>query len=225
VINRLKISFVVVFLTALLTACDDAPPTNDIGKLELSMAGTESISDDFNSESSAWKFFDGTWGFRKSDSKDNGVLAQVDSNLGRRVFPLALWQQSQFSDVDVSVRFKPVSGEMDASGGLVFRAKDEGNYYIVRANSLEDNFRLYTFTDGNRSKIASTAVPIPALGQWHTIRVVALGSHIQVYLNDILYIDHQDTTFSQGYVGIWTKADAVTEFDDLVVRGFPVTTQ
>jgi hypothetical protein len=214
-----------VILITVLIACDDAPPSDDVSKLEFPVTGVEIISDDFNSESSNWQFFEGNWVFRKSESSEDGVLAQVNSQLGRRVFPLALWQQSQFSDVDVSIRFKPVSGEMDASGGLVFRAQDEGNYYIVRANSLEDNFRLYTFTDGNRSKIASTAVPVPALGEWHTIRVVAVGSHIQVYLNNTLYIDHQDTTFSQGYVGVWTKADAVTKFDDLVVRGLSVAAQ
>jgi len=108
---------------------------------------------------------------------------------------------------------------MDASGGIVFRARDGQNYYIARANSLEDNIRLYTFIDGHRSQIAGTAVPAPALGKWHTLRVVALGSHIQVYLNGTLYIDHQDQTFAGGYVGLWTKADAITDFDDLIVRG------
>ncbi len=217
---RNLISMLVVVLAGMLAACDGPPPAADVVRLELPAAGVEQISDSFDGEPGNWMFFDGSWAFLNRDG--NGVLAQTAGDLGRRVFPLALWKQRRFSDVDVTVRFKPISGEMDASGGIVFRARDGGNYYVARANSLEDNFRLYTFIDGRRSQIAGSHAEPPALGQWHTLRAVAIGPHIQVYLDGKLYIDHEDQTFTDGYVGVWTKADAVTDFDDLTVKGVAV---
>jgi 3-keto-disaccharide hydrolase len=121
-----------------------------------------------------------------------------------------------YTDVDVSTRFKPISGREDASGGIVFRFSD-GRYYVVRANALEDNFRLYYYDRGRR-QLASARVQPPALGQWHTLRVVAIGDHIQAYFNGQLLLDHHDARFRSGQVGLWTKADSVTAFDDLIVR-------
>ncbi len=222
-LNRYAVFIAVGFLGGLLSACDDAPPSSDLRHIELPSIGAVAVTDSFSIGAGGWQFFDGTWVYRQSD--DNGVLAQTADDLGRRVFPLALWKKHRFTATDASVRFKPISGEMDASGGIVFRARDGGNYYIARANSLEDNIRLYTFIDGKRSQIAGTTIPAPALGEWHSLRAVAVGSHIQIYLNGTLYIDHQDETFSEGYVGLWTKADAVTDFDDLIVKGLPVNTE
>jgi hypothetical protein len=122
-----------------------------------------------------------------------------------------------YADVDVTMKFRPMSGRQDASGGIVFRFTD-GKYYVVRANALEDNFRLYYYDRGRR-EIASARVKAPALGQWHTVRVVAVGDHIQGWLNGRLYLDHHDARFKMGRVGLWTKADSVTAFDDLTVRG------
>jgi hypothetical protein len=122
-----------------------------------------------------------------------------------------------YADVDVSMKFRPMSGRQDASGGIVFRFTD-GKYYVARANALEDNFRLYYYDRGRR-EIASARVKAPALGQWHTVRVVAVGDHIQAWLNGRLYLDHHDSRFKTGRVGLWTKADAITAFDDLTVRG------
>jgi hypothetical protein len=120
------------------------------------------------------------------------------------------------SDADISVKFKPISGREDASGGIVFRF-DQGRYYVLRANALEDNFRLY-FYDRGRRQIATTNVKAPTLGQWHTIRLVALGDHMQAWLNGALYLDHRDTRLKSGRVGLWTKADSVTAFGGLTVR-------
>lgn len=146
----------------------------------------------------------------------NAVLAQTATD---RDFPVALLPEPALGDMEVQVRFRPISGKVDASGGIVFRARDARNYYLVRANSLEDNFRLYRIEDGRRHQIASTRTKAPSLGAWHTLRVVAVGDHIQGFLNGELLIDHRDSGLAAGRVGLWTKADAVTEFDDLVVRG------
>src|SRR5262249_285948 len=103
----------------------------------------------------------------------------------------------------------------DASGGIVFRFC-EGRYYVIRANALEDNFNLYYY-DRSRQKVTGVHVKAPALGQWHKLRITAEGDHIKGWLNEQLLIDHRDSRFMSGRVGLWTKADSITAFDDLVV--------
>jgi hypothetical protein len=122
-----------------------------------------------------------------------------------------------YADVDVSVRVKPISGSEDASGGVVFRFAD-GRYYVIRANALENNFRLYSYDHGRR-QLASATVEPPTLGRWHTLRVVAVGDRIQGHLDGRLLLDHRDARLRSGQVGLWTKADSITAFDDFVVRG------
>jgi hypothetical protein len=124
-----------------------------------------------------------------------------------------------YADVDASMKFKPISGREDASGGIVVRFND-GRYYVVRANALEDNFRLYSYDRGRR-QLATAKVKAPALGQWHTVRLVAVGDHLQAWLDGTLYLDHRDSRFTSGRVGLWTKADSITAFDDLTIRGKP----
>ena len=122
-----------------------------------------------------------------------------------------------YADVEVSMQFKPIAGREDASGGIAFRFTD-GKYYVVRANALEDNLRLYYYDRGRR-QIATAPVKAPALGHWHTVRLVAVGDHMQAWLNGTLELDHHDSRFKAGRVGLWTKADSVTAFDDLTIRG------
>ena len=179
--------------------------------LVLPAGGTE-VTDDFNAGlGPEWQPVDGAW------RVEDGVLRQQATDAA---FPLALRTGDRFSDLDIAVEFTPRAGDVDASGGLVFRAEGPHDYYVVRANALEGNYRLYTFVDGQRSQIASADVDTPALGHPHTLRVIAIGDHIQAYLDGRLYLDHHDATFSGGEVGLWTKADSVTDFDDLHVRGF-----
>jgi hypothetical protein len=135
----------------------------------------------------------------------------------RNEFNLIVAPPGPYTDVDVSMQFKPISGREDASGGIVFRFSD-GKYYVVRANALEGNFRLYHYDRGRR-QLATASVKAPALAQWHTVRVVALGDHMQAWLDGKLYLDHRDSRFRSGRVGLWTKADSITAFDDLTIRG------
>jgi hypothetical protein len=135
----------------------------------------------------------------------------------RNAFNVIVAPGGPYHDVDVSVRFKPVSGREDASGGIVFRFGD-GRYYLIRANALENNVRLYAYDNGRR-QLASATVEPPALGQWHSMRVVAVGDRLQGYLNGKLVLEHRDSRFRAGQVGLWTKADSVTAFDDFIVRG------
>src|SRR5262245_56358592 len=172
------------------------------------------MKDDLAKENPKWKFVAGKWTYRPSGGRQ--VLAQVAET---QPWAVALLEDQKFDDVDATVRFRPVSGKEDASGGISFRATDGRNYLLVRANSLENNFRLYSMVNGRRSTIASARVTEPKLGEWHRIRVVAKGPKIQAYLDDALLLDHEEKSFTQGWVGLWTKADSVTEFADLEVTG------
>jgi hypothetical protein len=163
-----------------------------------------------------WKTVDGQWTVEEMTGAPSGKRVLIQRAL-RNDFNVIVAPGGPYTDVDVSVRFKPISGREDASGGIVFRFS-EGRYYVVRANALEDNFRLYYY-DRGRHQLATTRVKPPALGQWHTLRVVAAGDHIQAYVNGELLIDHRDSRFRSGQVGLWTKADSVTAFDDLEIRG------
>jgi 3-keto-disaccharide hydrolase len=163
-----------------------------------------------------WTTVQGRWAIEPMAGAPSGdkVLVQraVDNAFNVIVAP-----PGPYGDVDVTTTFKPISGREDASGGIVFRFTD-GKYYVVRANALEDNFRLYAYDRGRR-QLASARVKPPALGQWHTVRVVAVGDRIQAWLDGTRWLDHRDTRFGSGRAGLWTKADSVTAFDDVTIRG------
>jgi hypothetical protein len=163
----------------------------------------------------AWTTVSGQWAVEEMAGAPSGtkVLVQraTKNDFNVIVAPIL------YGDVDVTMKFKPISGREDASGGIVFRFAD-GKYYVVRANALENNFRLYYYDRGRR-QLASASVKAPALGQWHTVRVVAVLGQIQAWLNGTRYLDHRDSRLKSGAVGLWTKADSITAFDDLVIRG------
>src|SRR5215813_2101919 len=159
-----------------------------------------------------WHTVEGQWAIEAVKGKQVLVQRAVENTFNVIVAPSA-----PYTDVDISVQFKPMAGQEDASGGIVFRFA-EGHYYVVRANALENNLRLY-YNDRGRHQLATATVQRPALGQWHTVRVVAVGDHIQAYLNGVLLLDHRDSRYRSGQVGLWTKADSITAFDDFVVRG------
>jgi hypothetical protein len=163
-----------------------------------------------------WQIVDGRWVTEAVTGAPSGQRALVQRETSKS-YDVIVAPAGPYGDVEATVRFKPISGREDASGGIVFRFH-EGRYYVVRANALEDNFRLYSY-DRGRHQLASARVTPPALGQWHTIRVIAVGDRIQAFLNGALLIDHRDGRFRAGRVGLWTKADSVTAFDDLVIRG------
>ena len=163
-----------------------------------------------------WTTVEGQWALEEMPGAPSGTRVLVQ-RATKNEFDVIVAPPGPYTDVDVSMRFKPMSGREDASGGIVFRFTD-GKYYVVRANALEDNLRLYYYDRGRR-QLASAGVKAPALGQWHTLRVVAVGDRIQARLDGTLYLDHRDARFRSGRVGLWTKADSITAFDDLVVRG------
>src|SRR5437773_1313995 len=123
-----------------------------------------------------WTTVDGQWAVEEMAGAPSGKKVLVQ-RAARNEFNVIVAPPGPYTDVDVSLKFKPISGREDASGGIVLRFTD-GKYYVVRANALEDNFRLYYYDRGRR-QLATASVKPPALGQWHTVRVVAVGDHIQ----------------------------------------------
>lgn len=162
-----------------------------------------------------WKIIDGLWTVEEMAGAPSGKRVLILRPRGSD-FNVIVAPGGPYIDVDVSVRFKPISGREDASGGVVFRFS-EGKYYVVRANALENNFRLYYYDNGRRQLATATVQP-PALGQWHTLRIVAVSDHIQAYLNGRLLLDHRDSRFKAGQIGLWTKSDSVTAFDALEIK-------
>jgi len=155
----------------------------------------------------------------------NKVLAQLDADATRSRFPVAVVADMTTADGDLSVRCRPISGKVDQACGLVWRYRDENNYYIVRANALEDNVVLYKVETGKRTDLPlrgegrtyGKKVEVPA-NQWSTLRVTAAGPRFEVYFNGTRLFEVEDSTFTQaGKVGVWTKADSVTHFDDLTI--------
>jgi hypothetical protein len=143
------------------------------------------------------------------------VLAQIDGDPTDYRFPVAVASAVSLRDLRLSVKCKPVSGSVDQACGVVFRYLDENNYYVARANALEGNIRLYAVRGGRRRQIASYSAPVTA-NAWHGIAVEAEGATIRVFWDRRNVLSADDSTFDgPGRVGLWTKADSVTCFDDL----------
>lgn len=191
-------------------------PARAAAPVELSGDAITTTFDFEAAGADGWTPSDGQWTVEEMPGAPSGKKVLVQ-RATRNPFDVIVAPPGPYTDVDVSVKFKPISGREDASGGIVFRFAD-GRYYVVRANALEDNFRLYAYDRGRR-QLASARVKPPALGQWHGLRVVAVGDHIQAWLDGALYLDHRDSRFKAGRIGLWTKADSITAFDDLVIRG------
>ena len=151
------------------------------------------------------------------------VLAQLSTDRTAGRFPLAVLRGVTIRDGEVSVRFKPVAGEVDQAAGLVWRYTDRNNYYIVRANALENNVVLYKVQNGERTSIAPRGLPSRSYGVKHVIRrmvwselkVSFADTVATVYLDNERLFDVTDAAFrNAGRIGLWTKADSVTWFDD-----------
>src|SRR5215472_11299288 len=167
-------------------------------------------------------------GFDDSAPDPPFVLAQTfsDSTPGR--FPFAIWEKAVLRDGEVSVAFKAVAGSIDRAAGVVWRYQDPNNYYIVRANALENNVVLYKVENGVRLSIAPKGLPSRAYGvkhevssgQWNNLRIIFKDAQFSVFFNGAQVFETEDRTFTKaGRTGLWTKADSVTYFDDFSVTG------
>jgi hypothetical protein len=160
------------------------------------------------------------WSVEQDDSAPS--KANVLKQSGEATYPICINDEARLKDGFVEVKFKPLSGKEDQAGGVIWRVKNKDNYYVCRANALEDNVVLYKTVAGQRSALeivgrkGGYGVPAKvAPGQWHTLRVEFKGSRFKVIFDGTHLFDVEDGSFTQaGKVGVWTKADSVTIFDD-----------
>jgi len=147
------------------------------------------------------------------------VLFQTSKN-PRAAFNVCLAKSAgKYKHLDMSIALKAIAGDADQGGGVLWRAQDKDNFYIVRFNPLEQNFWLYKTVAGKRMSLVKVDAKGEA-GKWHTIRVVHKGNKIQCYFNGKMLIEHTDDTFTApGLVGLWSKADAQTYFSDIRIAG------
>ncbi len=167
---------------------------------------------------------DPKWTVEKDDTAPS--RSSVLKQSGKATYPLALKDGTSIKDGFVEVRFKAVSGKEDRAAGVVWRVQDANNYYVVRANALEDNVVLYKTVNGIRSPLDivgrkggyGVEVRVPA-NQWHALRVDFAGARFTVIFNGTSLFEVEDATFGDaGKVGLWTKADSVTAFDGFAYR-------
>src|SRR5215467_13090913 len=194
----------ILFVAAMLTAFAAAQTVNfdqfKPGDLPAGWTGTKTGSGQAK------------WTIEKDEtapSKPN-VLKQS----GVATYPVCFKNDTNLKDGFVEVKFKPISGKEDQAGGLVWRLKDANNYYIARANALEDNVTIYHTINGRRTEKKRTSTKV-ASNAWHTLRVDFQGNHFSVTYDGKKAIEWDDDTFKEaGKVGVWTKADSITLFDD-----------
>jgi hypothetical protein len=184
-----------------------------VGSRFARSAGPDDVFD-FAKPLDGWETISGNWVVEDVPGAARSGRALVQRAIDNE-YNVIVAPGGPYRGVEVSVRFKPISGSEDASGGIVVRFS-EGRYYVVRANALEDNFRFYYY-DRARHMLASANVAAPTLGQWHKLRITARGDRFQASLNDRELIDHRDDRFAVGRIGLWTKTDSVTAFDQLMV--------
>jgi hypothetical protein len=159
------------------------------------------------------------WNVREDPQAPAGryVLVQESTDDTSYRFPLCIYDKTIARDVSVEVKYKAIAGKVDEAGGIVLRYNPE-NYYIARANALEDNIDLFKTVNGFRSKIDEVSVKVTP-GEWHTLRFQAKGTKLTVVFDGKTVIEADDSTFSEpGKIGLWTKADSVSAFTDLKIE-------
>lgn len=165
-------------------------------------------------EGSVWKVV----ADETAPSKTGLVLAQTAESPGN-VFNLCVADEPSLKDVEVTVAFKAVKGQKDQGGGIVWRYQDADNYYIARMNPLEDNFRVYKVIAGKRIQLETKEDLKVPTGEWHNLKIKMVGDHIECFFDGKKYLDAKDDAIQkEGKVGLWTKADAQSHFDQFTVK-------
>jgi hypothetical protein len=215
-VNIMMAALVALLSTSFLLAADEKVRSfqfgrDDIGKVPPGWK----VDKTGKGEGSVWKVV----ADKTAPSGKGYALAQTAEGPSG-LFNLCVAADTSYKDVEASVAFKAIAGKRDQGGGIVWRYQDANNYYIARMNPLEDNFRVYKVTGGKRSaEFEDKEVKIPA-NEWHTLKIKMEGNHIECLLDGKKYLDVKDDSIKEaGKVGLWTKADARTRFDDFKVSG------
>jgi hypothetical protein len=167
----------------------------------------------------------GKWEIAADPTAAGGrALAQLSASRADYRYLTASYRPITAADAEITARFKAVAGRTDRAGGVVVRLVDASNYYVARANALEDNVRFYRVAQGRRQELASANVKVAA-GEWHTLTLRAEGDRFTVLYDGKPMHTTQDKTSrprpERGRVGVWTKADSVTYFDRIEIRTLP----
>lgn len=160
------------------------------------------------------RVFAGTWAVRGEPGAPSAPNALCQT--GQAEFPAVGMSDTSYTNFSMLARFKPISGRTDQAAGLIFRVQDANNFYIFRANALENNANLYRYRNGKRTIIKEGSAKV-SRGVWQDIRVDATGGDLKGFVNGSLVVQITDAGFDTGGVGLWTKADSVTCFDDVSV--------
>lgn len=162
------------------------------------------------------------WAVTDDPSASTGrAIEQTSTDRADYRFPVAIYQTESAANLEVSVRFKAVAGKIDQAAGIAVRLRDPDNYYIVRANALEDNIRFYRVVKGRREQLESADLKVAA-NVWHTLTLRAEEDRFTVSYNGRVLYTATDKTFADaGNVALWTKSDSVTRFDDIKVTALP----
>jgi hypothetical protein len=164
----------------------------------------------------------GEWIVVTDSTADGGrAIEQVSTDTTDYRFPLAIYKSVSAQNLDVTLRFKPVAGKVDQAGGIAVRVRDQDNYYVARANALEDNVRFYRVVKGRREQLEGANIKVSS-GVWHTLGLKAEGERFTVMYDGKTLFDTSDRTFADaGRVALWTKADSVTRFDQIRIVPLP----
>ncbi len=158
--------------------------------------------------------FSGSWAVRAEADAPSPPNALCQTRPAE--FPALSLSETVYTDATIEARFKPISGREDQAAGIIFRIQDKNNYYIVRANALESNVNIYKYVRGRRIFIKGTNANVSS-NKWQQLGVEVTGSRIRGSLNGHSVVEAADDTFKAGKIGLWTKADSVTCFDDVRV--------
>ena len=149
------------------------------------------------------------------------AIEQTSTDATDYRFPLAVYKPATVANVEVTLRFKALTGKVDQAGGIAVRLRDADNYYVVRANALEDNVRFYRVVDGRREQLAGADLKV-APNVWHTLGLRAERDRFAITFNGKeLYAATDRTLSAAGRVALWTKADSVTRFDSIAIKSLP----
>jgi hypothetical protein len=220
---RRSASLITVLATVLAAGCTASPPQESLKPvaIDFDSAAVGKLPPDFTT---ALTGGGGpvSWVVREDATAPghHKVLVQESADDTSYRFPLCIYDHVDARDVAVEVKYKAIAGKVDQAGGIVLRYSPE-NYYIARANALEDNVNLFKTVNGKRSKVEEVDVKVTP-GQWHTLRFEAKGPHLKVIFDGKPVIEKDDATLTEpGKVGLWTKADSVSAFADLKIEPAP----
>jgi hypothetical protein len=213
-----KLSHFILGVALILLACKSETTNGAKEEGDIIANGRDTTITFKNTEAgklpAGWASETSTWSVVNED--ENAAL-QMNKN-GGKDFNIAVLRSHSYNNIEIEVRVKAISGTEDQGGGLVWRYIDSQNYYLVRANPLEHNIRLYKVVNGNRKQMKSKDIKMQT-NKWFTIKVKTVNENIECFLDGEKMITDSDETFpSAGLVGFWSKADAVSIFDDLKIR-------